>query len=531
MPDFDVIVVGAGNAALAAANSAREEGADRVVVLEKAPEPERGGNTYFSGGLLRIAFGAPRALEPLLPDIEDRLPGFFDNVEPYTQEDFLSDLRRVTADRADPTLARILIGNSYDTIRWMHETGGIPMEAAVALAGIRVGNRVKFQKGAIVRARQEGVGLSRHWFTRTQSNGIEIRYETGALDLVQDRRGRIAAVRARTPDGIEELSAGAVVLACGGFEANAEWRARYLGAPWDHAKVRGTAHNQGDGLRMALEAGALPRGQWSGRHSTPISNEWPDFADRKRTDKSNRLSYPFAVMLNRAGRRFVDEGEDLGLYTYAKYGGDILRQPGSLAWQIFDRKTVHLLEPRYRTSDPITSDTLEGLVAQLDIDDREQALRTLEAYNEAACDPAGFDPNLARRARHRRDRSAQVELGAAARRPAVRRLLRHRRNHLYLRRARDRRARPGAWYGLASDAGALYLRRDGRRALSPSTTRAEPVWSPERCSAVSPGVLPRATAGAPDKRLPGQTRVPAQPRRRDSERSSSAAGSGYKRLI
>ena len=183
-----------------------------------------------------------------------------------------------------------------------------------------------------------------------------------------------------------------MVLACGGFEANAEWRARYLGAPWDHAKVRGTAHNQGDGLRMALAAGALPRGQWSGRHSTPISNEWPDFADRKRTDKSNRLSYPFGVMLNRAGRRFLDEGEDLGLYTYAKYGGEILRQPGGLAWQIFDRKTVHLLEPRYRTSNPITADTLEDLVAQLEIDDRPQALRTLEAYNDAACDPAGFDP-------------------------------------------------------------------------------------------------------------------------------------------
>ena len=392
MPDFDVIVVGAGNAALAAANSAREEGADRVVVLEKAAEPERGGNTYFSGGLLRIAFGAPRALEPLLPDVETRLPGFFDNVETYTEDDFMSDLRRVTAGRTDPTLARILIGSSYDTIRWMHETAGIPMEAAVSLAGIRVGNRVKFQKGAIVRARQEGVGLSRHWFVRTEENGIEVRYETGALSLLRNRRGGVAGVEARTPDGIEEMSARAVVLACGGFEANPQWRAQYLGAPWDLAKVRGTSHNQGDGLRMALGVGALPRGQWSGRHSTPISNEWPDFADRKRTDKSNRLSYPFGVMLNRAGRRFVDEGEDLGLYTYAKYGGEILRQPGSLAWQIFDQKTVHLLEPRYRTSEPIVSDTLDGLVARLEIDDRGRALRTLETYNEAACDATGFDP-------------------------------------------------------------------------------------------------------------------------------------------
>ena len=394
MPDFDVIVVGAGNAALAAANSAREEGADRVVVLEKASEPERGGNTWFSGGLLRIAYGASRALEPLLPDVEARLPGFFDNVEPYTEEDFLSDLGRVTAGRADPMLARILVGNSYQTVRWMHETAGVPMEAAVSLAGIRVGNRVKFQKGAIVRARQEGIGLSRSWFARTEANGIEVRYETGALSLLRDRSGRVVGVEAKTPSGMEELSARAVVLACGGFEANAQWRAQDLGAPWDHAKVRGTAHNQGDGLRMALEAGALPRGQWSGRHSTPISNEWPDFADRKRTDKSNRLSYPFGVMLNRAGRRFVDEGEDLGFYTYAKYGGEILRQPGSLAWQIFDQKTMHLLEPRYRTSDPITSDTLEGLVAQLDIDDRAQALRTLDAYNEAACDRAGFDPTV-----------------------------------------------------------------------------------------------------------------------------------------
>ena len=110
---------------------------------------------------------------------------------------------------------------------------------------------------------------------------------------------------------------------------------------------------------MALAMGALPWGQWSGRHSTPISNEWPDFADRGRTDKSNRLSYPYGVMINRNGLRFCDEGEDVGLYTYAKYGGEILRQPGSLAWQIFDQKTIHLLEPRYSTSEPIQADTLE----------------------------------------------------------------------------------------------------------------------------------------------------------------------------
>jgi tricarballylate dehydrogenase len=157
--------------------------------------------------------------------------------------------------------------------------------------------------------------------------------------------------------------------------------------------VRGTAHNQGDGLRMALALGAMPWGQWSGCHSTPISNEWGAFADRALTDKSNRLSYPFGVMINRQGRRFVDEGEDLQFFTYAKYGGVILAQPGSLAYQIFDQKTVHLLEGRYQTSEPITADTLEALIDELDIDDRSQALRTLVEYNEAACDADGFDPS------------------------------------------------------------------------------------------------------------------------------------------
>jgi tricarballylate dehydrogenase len=393
MTDFDVIVVGAGNAALAAANSARENGAGRVLVLEKASREERGGNTHFSGGLLRIAFNRGRDLEPLVPDAEAEVPGFFEDVEPYSADDFMADLLRVTAHKTDRDLAGILIGNSYDTVRWMHEYADIPMEPAVSLSAIRVGNRLKWQKGAIIRAEHEGVGLSRAWFAKSEANGIEIRYGVGAVGLLQDQKGTVRGVRARGGDGVEELTAKAVVLGCGGFEANAQMRAQYLGAPWDHAKVRGTAHNQGDGLRMALAIGALPWGQWSGRHSTPISNEWPDFADRERTDRSNRLSYPYGVMVNRLGLRFVDEGEDVGLYTYAKYGGEILRQPGSLAWQIFDQKTVHLLEPRYQTSQPITADSLEELVELLDLDDRPRALRTLHEFNEAAADDDGFDPS------------------------------------------------------------------------------------------------------------------------------------------
>ena len=111
-----------------------------------------------------------------------------------------------------------------------------------------------------------------------------------------------------------------VVLGCGGFEANVQMRTQHIGPLVGAAKVRGTPHNQGDGLRMAMNIGAMPWGQWSGCHATPISADWGDFAPRELTDRSNRLSYVYGVMLNRKGRRFVDEGEDGALFTYAKFG-------------------------------------------------------------------------------------------------------------------------------------------------------------------------------------------------------------------
>ena len=142
MPDYDVIVVGAGNAALAAAVSAREQGATRVVALEKAPRALRGGNTHYSGGLLRIAFDGAGDLRALVPDAEQLVPGFYADVEPYPQKLFMSDLRRVTDGRADPELAELLIGRSYETARWMVRHG-IEMEPAVSLSAVKVGDTIR----------------------------------------------------------------------------------------------------------------------------------------------------------------------------------------------------------------------------------------------------------------------------------------------------------------------------------------------------------------------------------------------------
>jgi tricarballylate dehydrogenase len=143
---------------------------------------------------------------------------------------------------------------------------------------------------------------------------------------------------------------------------------------------------------MAIEIGALPYGQWTGCHSTPIDADAPPFGDRKLTDKTNRLSYPFGVLVNTRGRRFFDEGEDFQFYTYAKLGGIILNQPGGVAWQIFDQKAVPFLEGRYKTGKPLTGDTLKDLVETLALD-RATCLRTLEEYNDAV-NSAAFDPTI-----------------------------------------------------------------------------------------------------------------------------------------
>ena len=389
---YDVIVVGAGNAAHAAAVSAREHGAERVLMLEKAPENLRGGNTHYSGGLFRFAFDKPEDLLRLVPDVEEHVPNFLQHVQPYPASAFWGDLRRVTENQTDPELAEILISKSYETACWVADQG-IEMEAAVSLAAVEFEGEVKWPSGAVIRAVHEGVGLSKMWFATAADRGIELRYQTGAQRLLQDSSGRVSGLLVRDPSGLHEIEAGAVILGCGGFEASPEWRARYLQRPWDTARVRGTAFNTGDGLRMALDIGALPFGQWSGNHGTPIDADAPPFGDRELTDKTNRLSYPLGVVVNTGGDRFIDEGEDFQLYTYAKTGGAVLLQPGGVAYQIFDSKVFDLLEPRYVTGTPLVAETLADLADQLPME-TEHVLDTLEAYNAAAPSAGRFDPTV-----------------------------------------------------------------------------------------------------------------------------------------
>jgi tricarballylate dehydrogenase len=192
--------------------------------------------------------------------------------------------------------------------------------------------------------------------------------------------------------GLQEIAARAVVLACGGFEANPEWRTRYLGPDWELARVRGTRHNTGDGIRMALEIGAQPYGHWSSCHAVAWDANAPEFGDRKVLDLFQKHSYPLGLIVNVRGERFVDEGADYRNMTYAKYGREILRQPRRLAFQLFDQKTVPILREEYRIREITKAEapTIEELAKKLEIDPAG-LVRTVAAYN-AAVQPGEFNP-------------------------------------------------------------------------------------------------------------------------------------------
>ena len=387
---YDVVVVGGGNAAMCAALSAQESGA-RVLVLEKAPEAWRGGNGFFTAGGFRFAFKSFDELRTLIGDLSDQEAAQME-VDPYTEDNFYDDLMRVTEDCADPDMALFLVRESQNTVRWMKDRGirWIPMFGRQAY---KVGGKFRFWGGLVLEAVGGGPGLIDMEYASAAKAGIDVRFETKATRLITDDRGRVTGIMVRTPEGTETISAGAVVLASGGFEANPEMRTRYLGPNWELARVRGTPYNTGDGIRMAIDIGALPWGHWSGCHSVQWDLNAPWHGDRKVGDNFQKHSYPVGIIVNLRGERFVDEGADFRNYTYVKYGRAVIGQPRRTAFQVFDQKVVDILREEYRIREVTKAEanTFEELARKLEID-VPGFVKTVTEFNAAVMKDVPFNP-------------------------------------------------------------------------------------------------------------------------------------------
>ncbi len=356
---FDVVVVGGGIAGLSAAVHARELGAS-VVLLEKAPVAGRGGNTRFADAQMRFPHEADEY-----------------GVRDYTVEAMYADLMRISRGRANPELIRTLCENAREGAEWLTGLGlewekGYPHTA---------GYRRSPKSG--------GAGVVDLLHRRFEGLGGTVSYETGAVDLIVDEARTVTGVRAHSPEGVVDIEAtGGVVLACGGFQANVQMRVQHLGRYADSLILRGSRYNTGEGLRMAIDAGAQPAGQWGDYHSAVLDARSPKIE----CGVTALYNYQMGIFVDQEGRRFLDEGEDFRDHTYVKFSKHIVEQAGGEAWCIFDQQ-AYQREEFARAWRPVGAPFEAGSMkelAQLIGVPAENLLDTVGSFN-AAVQPGEYD--------------------------------------------------------------------------------------------------------------------------------------------
>ncbi len=354
-----VVVVGSGIAGLSAAVSARQAGAE-VILVEKAPRAGRGGNTRFA-------------------DAQMRFPHESDEFGPrdYSVDAMYSDLMRISRGRANEALIRTLCENARGAAEWL--TGlGLEWEAGYPHTA---GYRRSPKSG--------GAGLVDLLFRRFEGLGGAVSYETGALDLIIDEQRVVRGVRCAGPGGLIDIEGkGGVILACGGFQANVQMRVQHLGRFADSLILRGSRYNTGEGLMMAIAAGAQPAGQWGDYHSAVLDARSP----RIECGVTALYNYQMGIFVDAAGHRFLDEGEDFRDHTYVKFSKFIVEQAGGEAWCVFDQQAYQREEfaRAWRpVGPPLQAETWKELAVQMNVP-AEELLETVGAFN-AAVQPGDYD--------------------------------------------------------------------------------------------------------------------------------------------
>src|SRR5712692_194495 len=181
--DCDVLVVGAGNAALCAALAARDTGAS-VIVLERAPFEERGGNSRYTAGAIRFAFDGVEDYKRVVPDLS---PAELANADfgSYSRDEYFDDMARVTQYRAHPDLVEILVNESLDTVVWMVGKG-VRFNPSYGRQAFKVNGRFKFWGGLAAEVTGGGPGLIDNLTASCERRQIRILYGARAVELLFD---------------------------------------------------------------------------------------------------------------------------------------------------------------------------------------------------------------------------------------------------------------------------------------------------------------------------------------------------------
>jgi tricarballylate dehydrogenase len=377
---FDVVVVGCGGAGLTAALAAQEKGA-RVCILERANREESGGNTRYTGAWLRMKSPA-EVSEDFEEHFAVNASGYLD---PTVVEETAGDPHSWSAAAkagsfVDPNVVAALSEHAPETLAWA-KGFGVRYVTLDTPFPTSVQPRISPNGG--------GLALLEAFAPAFVARGGTIRYEHAAQSLVVGADGAVEGVRGIGPHNAPfEARARSVILACGGFQGNAEMMNRYLGprALYLRAMSRGGYYNKGEGIRMALEIGAAPCGDFGSYHASPMD------------PRSNRAGpsmyiYPYGILVNKEGMRFTDEGPGPTDETYESVTRTIFAQPSGIAWTILDAKVADVPHQSVaiRTEQPaVEAATLRELADKIGVP-ADMLERTVEQYN-SACKPGAFDP-------------------------------------------------------------------------------------------------------------------------------------------
>lgn len=377
--EFDLVVAGCGVAGLSAAVAAAEQGA-RVVVLERAPQAERGGQSRYTEAYLRM-----KSESEVTDDFETHLAE--NGALPYADPDLAPEVARPMADRAgharalsmiDPDVVQEFANQAGPTIAWL-KTMGVRFDFLPTQFLTKSQPRLLPVGG--------GAALVEALAKRAEEIGVAFRYETTAQRLIQDEEGRVTGLVARQAGRMLRFL-GPVTLACGGFEGDAEMSTRYLGPRSSFLRTicKGGLFNRGEGIRMALDIGAAPSGDFGSYHAEPID-------PRSSIAEPSVFLFPYGILVNKEGRRFVDEAPGTVDATYERVTRRIYEQRDGIAWVILDAR--HREIPNWRLGlrtdqPPIEGESIEALARAIGLP--EAALvETVADYN-AACVPGEWKP-------------------------------------------------------------------------------------------------------------------------------------------